>query len=122
MSPEAHRKIEALPKGIIEGSRNFHSIDAYSTYLHETIHWRQHNGETLRSPPRTNRAEELKGPLTRQALNVFRAACKMVDQSPILTKRLRVLRGTHRQTLTIAITTAGVQNEPARSKKALFPR
>ena len=35
---------------------------------------------------------------TRQALNVFRAACKMVDQSPILTKRLRVLRGTHRIT------------------------
>jgi phage terminase large subunit-like protein len=33
---------------------------------------------------------------TRQALNVFRAACKMVDQSPVLTKRLRVLRGTHR--------------------------
>jgi phage terminase large subunit-like protein len=33
---------------------------------------------------------------TRQALNVFRAACKMVDQSPILAKRLRVLRGTHR--------------------------
>jgi phage terminase large subunit-like protein len=33
---------------------------------------------------------------TRQALNVFRAACKMVDQSPILNKRLRVLRGTHR--------------------------
>lgn len=33
---------------------------------------------------------------TRQALNVFRAACKMVDQSSILSKRLRVLRGTHR--------------------------
>jgi phage terminase large subunit-like protein len=33
---------------------------------------------------------------TRQALNVFRAACKMVDQSPVLSKRLRVLRGTHR--------------------------
>jgi len=33
---------------------------------------------------------------TRQALSVFRAACKMVDQSPILAKRLRVLRGTHR--------------------------
>ena len=33
---------------------------------------------------------------TRQALNVFRAASKMVDQSPILSKRLRVLRGTHR--------------------------
>ena len=67
LSPEAHRKIEALPKGIIEGSRNFHSMQAYSTYLHETIHWRQHNGETLRSPSRSKRAEELKGLLTRQA-------------------------------------------------------
>jgi phage terminase large subunit-like protein len=33
---------------------------------------------------------------TRQAMNVYRAACKMVEQSPILTKRLRVLRGTNR--------------------------
>jgi phage terminase large subunit-like protein len=33
---------------------------------------------------------------TRQALNVFRAASKMVEQSLILTKRLRVLRGTNR--------------------------
>jgi phage terminase large subunit-like protein len=33
---------------------------------------------------------------TRQALNVYRAACKMVEQSPILSRRLRVLRGTHR--------------------------
>jgi phage terminase large subunit-like protein len=33
---------------------------------------------------------------TRQALNVFRAACKMVEQSPILKKRLRILRGTNR--------------------------
>lgn len=33
---------------------------------------------------------------TRQALNVYRAASKMVDQSPILSRRLRVLRGTHR--------------------------
>lgn len=33
---------------------------------------------------------------TRQALNVFRAACKMVEQSTVLSKRLRVLRGTHR--------------------------
>ena len=33
---------------------------------------------------------------TRQAMNVFRAACKMVEQSPILKKRLRVLRGTNR--------------------------
>lgn len=33
---------------------------------------------------------------TRQAMNVYRAACKMVEQSPILRKRLRVLRGTNR--------------------------
>ena len=33
---------------------------------------------------------------TRQAVNVYRAACKMVEQSRILQKRLRVLRGTNR--------------------------
>ncbi len=33
---------------------------------------------------------------TRQAMNVYRAACKMVEQSPILSKRLRILRGTNR--------------------------
>src|SRR5260370_25765603 len=33
---------------------------------------------------------------TRQAMNVYRAACKMVEQSPLLKKRLRVLRGTNR--------------------------
>ena len=33
---------------------------------------------------------------TRQALNVYRAACKMVEQSPILTKQFRILRGTNR--------------------------
>lgn len=33
---------------------------------------------------------------TRQALNVYRAACKMVEQSQFLSKRLRILRGTHR--------------------------
>lgn len=33
---------------------------------------------------------------TRQALNVYRAACKMVEQSPILKKQLRILRGTNR--------------------------
>lgn len=35
---------------------------------------------------------------TRQALNVYRAACKMVEQSPLLKKRLRILRGTNRIT------------------------
>lgn len=33
---------------------------------------------------------------TRQAMNVYRAACKMVEQSPILKAKLRVLRGTNR--------------------------
>lgn len=33
---------------------------------------------------------------TRQALNVYRAACKMVEQSPILRKHLRIMRGTNR--------------------------
>jgi len=32
----------------------------------------------------------------RQAGNVYRAACKMVEQSPILRARLRILRGTNR--------------------------
>jgi phage terminase large subunit-like protein len=32
----------------------------------------------------------------RQAMNVYRAACKMVEQSPILKAELRVLRGTNR--------------------------
>ncbi len=36
------------------------------------------------------------GAATRQALNVYRAACKMVEQSSILRMRLRILRGTHR--------------------------
>lgn len=33
---------------------------------------------------------------TRQALNVYRAAAKMVEQSPILRKRFRILRSTNR--------------------------
>lgn len=33
---------------------------------------------------------------TRQALNVYRAACKMVEQSPLLGKHLRIMRGTNR--------------------------
>jgi phage terminase large subunit-like protein len=36
------------------------------------------------------------GASLRQATNVYRAACKMVEQSPILKKRLRILRSTHR--------------------------
>ncbi len=33
---------------------------------------------------------------TRQALNVYRAACKMTEQSPLLQKHLRIMRGTNR--------------------------
>lgn len=33
---------------------------------------------------------------TRQALNVYRAACKMVEQSPHLKRELRIMRGTNR--------------------------
>lgn len=33
---------------------------------------------------------------TRQAMNVFRAACKMVEQAPVLQSRLRIMRGTNR--------------------------
>lgn len=33
---------------------------------------------------------------TRQAMNVYRAACSMVEQSPLLSKNLRILRGTNR--------------------------
>ena len=29
-------------------------------------------------------------------MNVYRAACKMVEQSPLLRKRLRIMRGTNR--------------------------
>jgi phage terminase large subunit-like protein len=33
---------------------------------------------------------------TRQAMNIYRAACKMTEQSPLLQKSLRLLRGTNR--------------------------
>lgn len=33
---------------------------------------------------------------TRQAMNVYRAACKMVEQSPLLSRQLRIMRGTNR--------------------------
>jgi hypothetical protein len=47
LSPEVHRKIEALPNGIISSSAvDFEDLQAFSTYLHETIHWWQHIGST----------------------------------------------------------------------------
>ena len=42
LSPEIHRKIAAMQTGIVTTS--FEGFRAYSTYLHETIHWWQHIG------------------------------------------------------------------------------
>ena len=47
LSPEVHRKIAALPKGIVRGPLAFDGVQAFSTYLHETIHWWQHVGSTI---------------------------------------------------------------------------
>ena len=47
LSPEVHRKIRDIPQGIISAnSVSFEQMQAYSTYLHETIHWWQHIGST----------------------------------------------------------------------------
>ena len=47
LSPEIHRRIAALPTGIVNAPLNFESVQAYSTYLHETIHWWQYIGSTF---------------------------------------------------------------------------
>jgi len=46
LSPEVHRRIAGLPQGIIRTDVDFDKVQAYSTYLHETIHWWQHIGST----------------------------------------------------------------------------
>jgi hypothetical protein len=47
LSPEVHRKLDALPTGIVSPSVvDFEGLQAFSTYLHETIHWWQHIGST----------------------------------------------------------------------------
>lgn len=47
LSPEVHRKLGGLTEGIISGrSLDFETIQAASTYLHETVHWWQHVGST----------------------------------------------------------------------------
>jgi hypothetical protein len=47
LSPEVHRKIEALPAAYAAGKVEFEGLRAYSTYVHETIHWWQHVGSTI---------------------------------------------------------------------------
>lgn len=47
LSPEIHRVLSTTPSGIYSGSNiSFESIQAFSTFLHETIHWWQHIGST----------------------------------------------------------------------------
>jgi len=46
LSPEVHRRIADLPHGIVTTPIRFDALQAYSTYLHETIHWWQHIGST----------------------------------------------------------------------------
>ena len=47
LSPAIHARIAALPPGIVNAaSLEFEDIEAFSTFLHETIHWWQHVGST----------------------------------------------------------------------------
>ena len=48
LNPRIHNLVDIVVKKSAEGDSNFSSeeIQAYSTYLHETIHWWQHKGST----------------------------------------------------------------------------
>jgi hypothetical protein len=47
LSPRVHDLIASLPKGIgFRSGLSFEQVQAFSTYLHETIHWWQHIGST----------------------------------------------------------------------------
>jgi hypothetical protein len=47
LSPEVHRRLAALPDGIASFNEvQFEGLQAFSTYLHETVHWWQHVGST----------------------------------------------------------------------------
>lgn len=47
LSPAVHRKLATLPNGVISSDRvDLEGLEAFSTYLHETIHWWQHIGST----------------------------------------------------------------------------
>lgn len=48
LSPAVHRKLASMPSGIVNSSMiDIEGIEAFSTYLHETIHWWQHIGSTF---------------------------------------------------------------------------
>jgi hypothetical protein len=47
LSPLVHETINSLPNGIrFSSETTFEQAQAFSTYLHETIHWWQHTGST----------------------------------------------------------------------------
>jgi len=47
LSPRVHRLVDEAPKGIYStDTLNAETIQAYSTYLHETVHWWQHIGSS----------------------------------------------------------------------------
>lgn len=47
LSPVVHRKLASMPGGIVNSSMvDLEGVEAFSTYLHETIHWWQHVGST----------------------------------------------------------------------------
>lgn len=46
MSPRVHELVDALTRGETDGYETAELFQAYSTYLHETIHWWQHVGST----------------------------------------------------------------------------
>ena len=46
LSPEVHRQLDSLSNGVFRGNLVFDTLQACSTYLHETVHWWQHIGST----------------------------------------------------------------------------
>jgi hypothetical protein len=47
LSPRIHRILAATPTSIYDSSQiSFEQVQAFSTYLHETVHWWQHIGST----------------------------------------------------------------------------
>jgi hypothetical protein len=46
LSPRVHEMVDAITTGRTEGYDRADLIKAYSTYLHETVHWWQHVGST----------------------------------------------------------------------------
>ncbi len=48
LRPDIHKELDSIEPGIRStGDLNFKSVQAFSTYFHETIHWWQHVGSTL---------------------------------------------------------------------------